>query len=1327
MHLESKTRRGMVLFIVVAMLALFAVVSVAFYYYATQESMASRLTLDAQQRLRPDPDALFAYVLRQLVFDEAGNGPFKSHMATHSLLRNLFGSEGLEPFSGTGRLHGRDYSYYSSSYYDTYYATCYVNRSYDPARDGSCNPPYTFPDFNHCFLGRITTDGPTGSLVVLEQSFIRRSVPGSPGLGGVPPSSYFDPYDPVNIGFWNNPNWPDPNSPMPVALRQAIVFRPHPLLQQFDPATGQPRFPPPADIGGDVRNLPPGIPVKILAPDPKTGQLVDTGLRHYGNDSIWMDLGFPVQTGPDGRTYKPLFAFFITDLDGRLNLNQVFWNQGLIFVPGESPGGLNGHHEMEAILRHGDTLADSFTSLLFPKLRNTMTDLRRRHMLTTYSADLRYAGFVPQVYRESSTKPDSWDGSPSQNDAKNNIVYPAGNPDLGPRWAAYPMQYRVPPGDTEPPTSRTVNWDWGPPFQPNQQALKNPLNIPYRNQGDFLTVITTAKNGQPIGIWTGRTATFVNRYDQQGKVIGTANFPSRQRLDLRSRVSSLPAYPPVVNLDNPRLDPTTNLPEPRRQQLAKAIAARQNLAREIYFRLLLVCGLLDEDPVPITSPPPAWVFTLYPSLQGVSWPPQGVPPRWPPTGVRARVLNPTSPTPQELQPLRFLAQLAVNIVDFLDPDDYSTPFMFYTDMDGYPLDDPSATDANGNPKYWVFGTEKPRVVINEVLFEYQEPYDNVSNVRMDGPFDMRCWVELLNASGANVVLGPDDPNAGNPDAVDLSRYQIVIANARNAGNTVDQLAGAGNGENVLGSVPGQDLRSQTSNSDFLQPPPAGQTSPTPPWALNSTEALVIGPTGDTVDGTLAATNPPKRIQSDNLKFSLDRNGKDWKYMGNVEPTKEYFVLLRRLAYPEMRRNQGNLAEVHTAPATVTVIPNTGVGAGWVNDFDPGQNPLVFNPYLTYDYTWVKQNQGLCDRTNNAGQSISWARTHPYADSRNQQHNNLDPNPITVNGNPTNTWHSLGSINPDPSHPSKKQADDPALYHPNAAVRTMDLLKVSAFKQHLLTQRFLKSDPSYPNYHYAPWFDEPPGQGQTARIYRALEFLEITPDNLAKMNVNPSAHRTVGKVNINTATPEEIFFALTDATQRPRWNAVYSRREIPSPTGLPGPIYGFPIYGFAPGQIAASTPPLPNGFSREDSWWRMDSAGTSQVFLDAFPNPIPDPLHEQANLFADLYDKITTRSNVFAVWCTVGFFEVDPQTGKLGPEIDADVGRQVRYRFFAIVDRTIIAEWMLKYQVPVETQLGRTDVDPRRPAAPLPPSSSFTLPNPNTPPIDPCVIYWSRIQ
>jgi hypothetical protein len=38
-------------------------------------------------------------------------------------------------------------------------------------------------------------------------------------------------------------------------------------------------------------------------------------------DSIWVDLGIPVRSTLDGRTYKPLFAILCLDLDGRLNLN----------------------------------------------------------------------------------------------------------------------------------------------------------------------------------------------------------------------------------------------------------------------------------------------------------------------------------------------------------------------------------------------------------------------------------------------------------------------------------------------------------------------------------------------------------------------------------------------------------------------------------------------------------------------------------------------------------------------------------------------------------------------------------------------------------------------------------------------------------------------------------------------------------------------------------------------------------------------------------------------------------------------------------------------
>ncbi len=159
-------------------------------------------------------------------------------------------------------------------------------------------------------------------------------------------------------------------------------------------------------------------------------------------------------------------------------------------------------------------------------------------------------------------------------------------------------------------------------------------------------------------------------------------------------------------------------------QYQAAILARQTLANDIYRRLLALTGVTPSA-------------------------------------------TPATPTSTDLAPRRWLAQLAVNIVDYIDEDDISTPFPFYTQQDTNPAttptfnsttpapttqggDDTVATGAN--PIYWVFGTELPKVVLNEAVAEANDP-DPTNPADTTDKVDV--WVELYNpmpapAAGSNV-------------------------------------------------------------------------------------------------------------------------------------------------------------------------------------------------------------------------------------------------------------------------------------------------------------------------------------------------------------------------------------------------------------------------------------------------------------------------------------------------------------------------------------------------------------------------------------------------
>ncbi len=220
---------------------------------------------------------------------------------------------------------------------------------------GGYNQPYTYPDLNNVFLGAVrASDGQ-----VLVPSFHRPWLFPDVTSAAVPP--------PPDYNFLVNtahPDWYRPSG-------RLKMLRPRPvdsLTQgQLQTAIGTPTVPEniaapkiaqlatfinnlqkagkliqyPTDPGGDVKNL-----------------LGSPG----GADSVWIDPGFPVRSTRDGRKYKPLVAFLVVDMDGRVNINAAGNMKGAINPSSNaslqviqvSPGRYThvGHVSSQALGRH---------------------------------------------------------------------------------------------------------------------------------------------------------------------------------------------------------------------------------------------------------------------------------------------------------------------------------------------------------------------------------------------------------------------------------------------------------------------------------------------------------------------------------------------------------------------------------------------------------------------------------------------------------------------------------------------------------------------------------------------------------------------------------------------------------------------------------------------------------------------------------------------------------------------------------------------------------------------------------------------------------------
>jgi hypothetical protein len=202
----------------------------------------------------------------------------------------------------------------------------------------------------------------------------------------------------------------------------------------------------------------------------------------------------------------------------------------------------------------------------------------------------------------------------------------------------------------------------------------------------------------------------------------------------------------------------------------------------------------------------------------------------------------------------------------------------------------------------------------------------------------------------------------------------------------------------------------------------------------------------------------------------------------------------------------------------------------------------------------------------------------------------------------------------------------------------------------------------------------------------------------------STYREPGRINLNTIYSQGVFNGLMNGNQSPTWDQFKQNRrgymtatnneldfdpanlaptEFNNPFRSGGSVYWNPV------------PPTP---TREiNATYLRPSPTASDPLFQQSPLHLTPPQSQQDVNNTDrnpffhyqglerMGNLVTTRSNVYSVWITVGYFEVKPNRFttpaglpdlahpdgyELGQEMGSDTGEIVRHRAFYMIDRTI---------------------------------------------------------
>lgn len=1276
MLLNTKTdakRSGMILLIVVAFLSMFLVVGTTYLLVADSIRRTSDFDLNATDKrsdyaLMPDidPRYMFNFALGQILYDVSDPVLVGTKVVTtnsalrgHSLARDIYGGYILggandRPFQGSGKTNAE---LGQANYIVRIAQDGTVSPIYDPERGlragvnpnptkiSSWNPPYTFSNNHHLYLGSYKLDT-TGNATV---------------------TASFNGLDSVGLNL-------------------------------------------------DVKNLE-GYP--------------------GGNDSIWIDAGFPVMTTADGRKYKALIAPLILDLDGRINLNVAGNLMQRKPDPGPDPKDpfyhyYNGDHasnqgwgrweinpkkliESYSVLNPPGSPAGSPFNPLFitqspfpfppppmgpmvdpvaeneflrllsftvPSTENGTTGVtnpptipqppnstKSAALNSTFAVDNQWRTFgrfsqgkylpfnssSPTITSFFTNKPHSY----AQVDFNGAGDYvPAGPNGMPPQtWGPESVKPNFVNGTGFPIllNAQGVKQDFG-----NGQASElfldgNSLNYharnfnPYRTQSGASGVSTVFPVSETASIlrWQGKGEPFTK--SQLAQLLpkslgldmpyasaasgGTPDAIFRQRI--RNMVTTLSAdldRPAMVPID---LDPNykvvgNNSPNDYPLRSVDTVVSTPNITTPS-LKLDLNRTLRSFPPYTSTSglfydkSAPSWTNTES-AIKFANEDREAF------AGAIFNYLkNITGFTDSDntiliiQQTNRWLAQLAVNIVDFIDTDDFNTRWQW-------------------TPGQWVFGVEMPRLVINELYVQCQNnKNDMLANDTATDPYDINTFIELYNPLIADTIYGtnPGTHKAVLQYAIDptdptnvASNYKLVIAKR---GKTTDPAMFS---DNVAAKITEIDTNSVPNKVnyhgafDFTSPMAAPPTLP-----LNTAE-VTTWQDGDQI------------VDVDTCK--LLRDSADLRTLATPAFNGAFNFKNASLNMTVPRANTPGLNDSPAVFLQRLVMP----GLPFEND----QTKLLYNPYITTDSFNAKNMHDYRERDQlqQKGAMIadpllkvkSASRLSPFLDSTgNSFYNGANAQPSDPptfnfkNNNGNKPWFTFL---------------DRQLINP------LELIHVPCCKPHELTQMATRwgdlAGQSYPFAANWPWFDE------NTRLYRFLEAVGVST-----LQAGEAMHgRALGKVNVNTMHSEEVFQAVADAAPANNFTAGDLNTVGDVKTGYGKLVSQLPILSF--GQANYTAGMVKYGLNRSLMGYTVGNKPNENI-LDVASFNADGPnvaTYARKELLTKIGNSVTTKSNVFAVWITTGYFEVTDDTVQpptLGAEIGKADGINIRHRMFAIVDRT----------------------------------------------------------